>query len=228
MSFFDRGNTMYVDATLGWKFPTWDSLKALFSKYMPQWPAGARSYQTEVLGDAQGAVMFFTNTPQEFGHEIRGIAVVDIRNGKFVRWVDYWDGCHFGVSATESLRTPPAQFPADFGESRVGESAAPAMTRIVGELSTDFARDNGEQAAQLFAPDAVLEDLTLRTAVVGRPVDRGLPRASFALTPLRPGRTCATSSEERPAEATGGRTRAPRPREASTRSSSIPGDRSCS
>jgi len=112
--------------------------------------------------------MFFTNTPQEFGHEIRGIAVVDIRNGKFVRWADYWDGRHFGVSATESLRTPPAQFPADFGESRVGESAAPAMTRIVGELSSDFARDNSEQAAQLFAPNAVLEDLTLHTAIVGR------------------------------------------------------------
>jgi hypothetical protein len=47
----------------------------LFGKYMPQWPAGARSYQTEVLGDAQGAVVLFTNTPQEFGHEIRGIAV---------------------------------------------------------------------------------------------------------------------------------------------------------
>jgi len=30
---------------------------------------------------------FFTSTPQEFGQEIRGIAVVDIRNGKFVRWV---------------------------------------------------------------------------------------------------------------------------------------------
>ena len=70
-------------------------------------------------------------------------------NGKFVRWVDYWDGRHFGVSATESLRTPPAQFPDDFGESRVGESAAPAMTRIVGELPTDFARDNSEHAAQL-------------------------------------------------------------------------------
>jgi len=31
MSFFDRANTTYVDATLGWQFPTWDSLKALFS-----------------------------------------------------------------------------------------------------------------------------------------------------------------------------------------------------
>jgi hypothetical protein len=168
MSFFSRGSTMYVDATLGWKFPTWDSLKALFSKYMPQWPAGARSYQTEVLGDAQGAVVFFTDTPQEFGHEIRGIAVVDIRDGKFVRWVDYWDGRHFGVSATQSLRTPPSQFPADFGESRASGSASPAMTRIAGELSADFARDNSEQAAQLFAPDAVLEDLTLHTALTGR------------------------------------------------------------
>ena len=110
------------------------------------------------------------------------------------RWVDYWDGHHFGVSATESLRTPPAQFPADFGESRVGESAAPAMTRIAGELSTDFARDNSEQAAQLFAPDAVLEDLTLHTAIVGRQsiaayLARALPSLPTART-----HKCATSS----------------------------------
>jgi hypothetical protein len=39
---------------------------------------------------------------------------------------------------------------------------------FAGELSTDFARDDSEQAAQLFAPDAVLEDLTLHTAIVGR------------------------------------------------------------
>lgn len=168
MAFFDKNNTTYVDATLGWKFPTWDSLQALFEKYMPQWPAGARSYQTEVLGDSQGAVVFFTNTPQEFGHEIRGIAVVDIRDGKFVRWVDYWDGRHFGVAATESLRTPASQFPSDFGESKVGNSAAPVMNRIAGELSADFAQDNSEQAARLFAPDAVLQDLTLHTTVVGR------------------------------------------------------------
>jgi hypothetical protein len=168
MSFFDPGNTTYVDATLGWKFPTWESLKALFSKYMPQWPAGARSYQTEVLGGAHGAVVFFTDTPQEFGHEIRGIAVVDIRDGKFVRWVDYWDGRHFGVSATESLRTPASKFPSGFGESRVGDSASPEMTAISGELSTDFARHDSGQAARLFAPDAVLEDLTLHTAIVGR------------------------------------------------------------
>ncbi len=51
MSFFDRGNTTYVDATLGWKFPTWDSLKALFSKYMPQWPAEVDAgHQRLILG----------------------------------------------------------------------------------------------------------------------------------------------------------------------------------
>ena len=36
---------------------------------------------------------------------------------------------------------------------------------FAGELSTGFARDDSEQAAQLFAPDAVLEDLTLHTAM---------------------------------------------------------------
>jgi hypothetical protein len=168
MAFFDKKNTTYVDGTLGWEFPNWDALNALFDKYMPQWPAGARSYQTEVLGNAQGAVVLFTNTPQEFGHEIRGIAVVDIRHGKFVRWVDYWDGRHFGVAATESLRTPASQFPSDFGESKAGNSAGPVMNRIAGELSADFAQDHSEQAAGLFAPDAVLTDLTLHTTVVGR------------------------------------------------------------
>ena len=36
MAFFDQASTTYADATLGWKFPTWDSLKALFDQYMPQ------------------------------------------------------------------------------------------------------------------------------------------------------------------------------------------------
>jgi len=98
VSFFDRANTTYVDATLGWQFPTWDSLKALFS-------------------------------------------------------------------------TPPAQFPADFGESRVGESAAPAMTRIAGELSTNFARDNGEKASQLYRPGRRSRSLTWLAGL-----DGGWPR----------------------------------------------------
>ena len=68
------------------------------------------------------------------------------------------------------------------------------MTRIAGELSTDFARDNSEQAAQLFAPDAVLEDLTLHTAIVGRQsiaayLARALPSLPTART-----HKCATSS----------------------------------
>jgi ketosteroid isomerase-like protein len=167
MSFFDPDNTTYTDAIVGWQFPTWSALKALFDKYMPAWPAAARSYQTRILGDANGAVVFFTNTPEEFGHEIRGLAVVDIRNGKFVRWVDYWDGRHFGVAATESLRTPPAEFPTNFGESKVGDDADPTMTAVTQRLSQALGQGDSQAAAQLFSPDAVFEDLTLHTAIVG-------------------------------------------------------------
>ena len=35
-------------------------------------------------------------------------------------------------------------------------------------MSADFAQGDSEQAARLFAPDAVVEDLTLHTSVVGR------------------------------------------------------------
>jgi ketosteroid isomerase-like protein len=93
--------------------------------------------------------------------------VVDIRDGKFVRWVDYWDGRHFGVAATASLRVPPSQFPADFGESRIGDEAGKTMTVVTGHLTQALGQNDPEQAAKLFAPDAVLEDLTLHTAIVG-------------------------------------------------------------
>ena len=168
MSFFDPGNTTYVNATLGWKFPTWESLKALFSKYMPQWPAGARSYQTEVLGDDRGAVVFFTDTPQEFGHEIRGdsrcghpprkVRAVGQLLGRPPLWrLGHRKPAHPGVEIPVRLR-----------RVRAGNGASPEMTAISGELSADFARHNSGQAARLFAPDAVLQDLTLHTAIVGR------------------------------------------------------------
>jgi hypothetical protein len=187
MSFFDPDNTTYTDGTLGWQFPTWAALKALFVQYMPGWPPAARSYQTRILGDANGAVVFFTNTAEEFGHEIRGLAVVDIRKGKFVRWVDYWDGRHFGVAATASLRTPPAQFPVDFGESKVGDDADPAMASITQRLSRALGQGGSQEAAQLFAPDAVLEDLTLHTAIVGYQSIAGYLSRSAASLPYGAG-----------------------------------------
>jgi hypothetical protein len=167
MAFFDQANTTYIDGTLGWEFLTWAALKALFEQYMPQWPAAARSYSTRILGGENGAAVFFTNTPQEFGHEIRGIAVVDIRDGQFARWIDYWDGRHFGVAATESLRVPAAQFPTDFLESKVGQRVPATLGQTVAKLSGSLAQGDGQGAAALFAENGVLEDLTLHTEVVG-------------------------------------------------------------
>jgi ketosteroid isomerase-like protein len=167
VAFFDPANTTYSDATLGWKFDR-NGLLEVFRQFMPNWPAEARSYATEIVGGASGAIVRFTNTPEEFGAEIRGIAVVDIRDGKFVRWVDYWDGRHFGVAATESQRTPAEGFPSTFGEETVGEHAAPQLRDLSTQLNAALAAGDANAAGALFAADAVVEDLTLHTAVTGR------------------------------------------------------------
>lgn len=167
MAFFDPTNTTYIDGTFGIDLSSWEELKAFFEKYMPQWTAGARSYPTKILGDEHGATVFFTNTPQEFGHEIRGISVVDIRGGKFARWIDYWDGRHFGVAATKRTRVPASQFPTDFGESKVGESLSGKLSQTVATLTTSLAKGDAQAASAVFAEDGVLEDLTLHTEVVG-------------------------------------------------------------
>jgi hypothetical protein len=187
MAFFDPGNTTYVDGTLGWAFPTWAALKALFEQYMPKWPPAARSYPTKILGGGNGAAVFFTNTPEEFGHEIRGIAVVDIRGGQFVRWIDYWDGRHFGVAATESLRVPASKFPTNFGESKAGQRVPATLQQTVTELSGRLAQGDVQAAAGVFAEDAVLEDLTLHTEVVGRQSIAGYLGRALADLPYGPG-----------------------------------------
>lgn len=166
MAFFDRRVT-YWDATAGFDFPDWATLKSVFAQYMPTWGPAAHSYETNLLGDDTGAALFFTNTPEEFGHEIRGISVVDIREGKFVRWIDYWDGRHYGIAALEGFRSPPSTFPTDFGWSLPGENASSKLKRTVSELAQSLTRGDYQAAAKLFDENGVLEDLTLHTAVAG-------------------------------------------------------------
>ena len=167
MAFFRRSNTTYWDATAGFDFPNWATLKGVFEHFMPMWPPAARSYSSNLLGDSSGAALFFTNTPQEFGHEIRGISVVDIRDGKFVRWIDYWDGRHFGIANLEGFRSPPSKFPHDFGWAKPGEHASGKLKHTVSELAENLARGSYQGAAKLFADNGVLEDLTLHTQVIG-------------------------------------------------------------
>ncbi len=164
MAHFDRAGMTYIDASLGWVFPDWQSLHDLFAQYMPQWPAGAASYATRIIGDENSAMVHFTDTAGMFGaSEIRVIGAVSFRRGKIVRWIDYWDGRHYGVDALDSARVPDDQFPRDFREA--GEPVSGAMKQVVTGLTR--ALRTGGPTAGFFAPDAVLEDLPSHIGVVG-------------------------------------------------------------
>lgn len=167
MAFFSRTDITYWDATAGFEFPNWAALKAVYAQYMPKWGPAAHSYETNLLGDNTGAALFFTNTPEEFGQEIRGISVVDIRQGKFVRWIDYWDGRHYGIAALQGFRSPPSKFPQDFGWSLPGEHASGRLKQTVSALAGSLGRGDYQGAAKLFDENGILEDLTLHTAVAG-------------------------------------------------------------
>lgn len=43
MAYFSPDLTSYIDATLGWDFDSYESLKAVFEQYMPNWAPPARS-----------------------------------------------------------------------------------------------------------------------------------------------------------------------------------------
>jgi hypothetical protein len=164
MRHFAREPMFYTDATLGWQYPTWGSLKSAFAEFMPAWPETARSYPTRIIGDERSAIVLFTNTPELFGHELRVVAAVDFRHGKVVRQVDYWDGRHFGIDATNDLRVSEPEFPQTYGENLVGNPSSLILRATVDHLAEALNRGD---ATGLFAPDAVFEDLALRTRLAG-------------------------------------------------------------
>lgn len=178
MDHFSTTTLTYIDATLGWPFYSHEALKGVFAEYMPQWPPSGLSYPTRILGSEQSALVAFTDTPELFGAEIRILAAVDMKDGKVVRWIDYWDGRHFGVELAAKLRTPADQFPTDFKESSVGDNASAGIRDVAGKLHTALAGNDYQSAASLFSNDAVYEDMTLRTQILGRlAIERYLGRA---------------------------------------------------
>jgi len=183
MAHFSQRQLTYTDGTLGARYGTWSELKAVFDQFMPAWPDTIRSYPTRILGDARSAMVVFVDSAEMFGNEIRVIAPIDFRDGKIVREVDYWDGRHFGSAATQAIRTPPDQFPAEFGESTVGEQSPAALRDVVSALSHAFATGDPAAAAALFTTDATFEDLTLHVSFTGRPAIQGFLNRSFELLP---------------------------------------------
>jgi hypothetical protein len=168
MSYFSQQKLTYIDGTLGLSFYTWQDLDAYFATAMPTWAPSGRSYPVRILGDTTSALVLYTDTPELFGHEIRTISAVNFEQGKIVRLLDYWDGRHFGIHNTANFRVPANQFPQDFKESTVGETASPTIRSIVAKLAQAFATNNATAAAQLFAADAVFEDMTLHAQIIGQ------------------------------------------------------------
>src|SRR5262252_6813175 len=164
---FQPAKTVYFDATLGWALPTNADVRAMWEQYMPQWPAGAKSYPTQILGDMTSAVVFTTDTPELFGGEIRTITVADLQDGKIVRLVDYWDGRGFGAGLAGSLRVPAESYPHDLGASTVTSRPGP-VAAAAAELSAAFAAGDTDRAGALFSYDAVFEDMALRAQLRGQ------------------------------------------------------------
>jgi hypothetical protein len=168
MSFFSRDLITYIDAIVGYGYYDWESLRAGLSQFVPYWPKGAKSYPTRILGDTTSAFVFYTDMAGMFGpSEIRSASVINFRDRKITRQIDYWDGRHFGIANTKNLAAGSPGFPTNFEESTVGETAAPAMQDVAHKLAQALQNGDGASAAELFAPGAVFEDLPAHLTIVG-------------------------------------------------------------
>jgi ketosteroid isomerase-like protein len=108
---------------------------------------------------------------------------VGFRDGRIDRQVDYWDGWHFTIAATQQLRGLTAQFPTEFGEDEVPEQASAVLQQVTAALSGALAAGDSAAAAALFASDATFEDLTLHTTMVGQQAIGGFLDRAAALLP---------------------------------------------
>ncbi|UPK97116.1 hypothetical protein LCI18_008051 [Fusarium solani-melongenae] len=182
---FDTSKITYIETVLGLHLNS-ANFEATTKAIMATWGADARSYPLRIIGGTHSAVMFFVDTPTMFGSELRGIAAIDMENGKVVRQTDYWDGRRAPLAET---RVPESQYPTSFGESDVQRARNPVLQGIVSELHAGLSTGNGSATAALFDVDAVWEDRTTRTLLDGRlAIERYLARA-FASLPYGIGAT---------------------------------------
>jgi hypothetical protein len=168
MSYFSPDLAAYIDATLGWASDGYDALKAGFAMVMPKWAPPARSYATGVLSNETSALVHMVDTPELFGGELRILAAVDFADGKIVRWVDYWDASSFDADLYAQFRTPAEMFPTDLKDSQVPTQAAAELVAAATALHQAFRAGDAPAAAGLMHTDVVLQDMALRTQVIGR------------------------------------------------------------
>jgi hypothetical protein len=135
---------------------------------MPNWSPPARSYTTGVLANETSAFLHMTDTPELFGGELRILAAVDFAEGKIVRWVDYWDSSSFDDALYAQFRTPGDRFPTDLKDGQVATQAAPALVAAATAVQGALGAGDATAAGDLMHTDVLLEDMSLRTQVIGR------------------------------------------------------------
>ena len=165
---FSEAHLTYIDATLGWRFYNKKAMTDIFELFMPKWPPTGLSYPTRISGDTHSALIAFTDTPELFGGEIRILAAVDFKDGKVVRWVDYWDGRSFGAETAAKMRSPPDKLPTNFDYDVASEGASAKIKDVSQKLASAFATADAAAAATLFTNDAVYLDRALRVRILGK------------------------------------------------------------
>lgn len=185
MSYFARDPVLYIDASSGNQWPTWQSLWDVFHRFLPPAPKDALSYPLRIVGDEHSAVVEFEDTPSLFGRELRILGSVTFdAKGHVVRWIDYWDG----RSALRQTSIQPT-YPADFHDDVV--NASPKIVRAANAIQRAFSAGDAAAAAELFSFDAVYEDMAAHTRVIGRlQIGRYLARA-LPKVPYGPGASVA-------------------------------------
>ena len=182
MVHFAREKVLYIDATSGGIWPTWDSLDKVFHLF-PAKPATALSYPWAVYGDKKSALVSFADTPELFGRELRILGAVSLDDqGKIVRWMDYWDGRSSNVKNTLKP-TYPTAFADDVG------NATGKIAQVTKTLSDALTSGDVAAVSAMFTPDAVYEDMALHTQILGKlAITRYLNRA-IAKVPYGKGAT---------------------------------------
>jgi hypothetical protein len=165
---FSEQHLTYIDAALGWPFYNKKGMTEIFEMYMPKWPPSGLSYPTRISGDTHSALVAFTDTPELFGGEIRILAAIDFKDGKVVRWIDYWDGRSFGAETAAKMRTPPEKFPTNFDYDVESDGASAKIKDVAQKLAGAFAAGDAKAADDLFSSDAVYLDRALRVRVLGK------------------------------------------------------------
>ncbi|HEY0712584.1 MAG TPA: nuclear transport factor 2 family protein [Polyangia bacterium] len=173
MSHFAPELAAHVDATHGLERRGYEALRTHFAEVMPKWPADARAYPTRIIGSGASAVVGyvehgFDGAFEVMSPELRRFAAVDFKDGNVVRWVDYWDSSALTAALDAQLRAPAERFAADFHETSVGENASPLAQMVAKRFFEASTTARAEDLTKLFSDEAVYEDLTLRTQLVGR------------------------------------------------------------